>query len=160
MPSNFESGFPHQHKHQYQSTLIPKVTDIYRNYCLIIHRSQHRVSSFPIRFVFARRKQAGRSLSQSLLAASCRLLIVRRTFSSSAVDGRRNGPTFHLSLRLLLRDLVGLVNSGLNDLLFFRRESVSQLLVECWLRLRKSWERTLLVYCGPPTKAIVVENLH
>lgn len=155
------------HHTSIKSTLIPKVTDhLSKNSCLVLSsivRSQTPgIINCPFASFLARRQnRPDVSFSQSLQAALCRLSIREEGhFSSSAIEGRRDGPTFHLRLRLLLRDLVGLVNGGLDDLLFFRRESVSQLLVECWLRLGESCKRRWLVYCGPPIKKIMIGNLH
>ena len=80
------------------------------------------------------------------------------TFSSSAVEDGRC-PTFLLSLCLCQRDLVCLLDGGLDDLLLFGGEGGGKLSVELGLGLGQGWKEILLANCGS-SKGESVENLH
>lgn len=60
--------------------------------------------------------------------------------------GRR--PTFLLSLGLRERDLVGLLDGGLDDLLLLGREAGGKLAVELGLGFGEGWEEELLARAG------------
>jgi hypothetical protein len=105
-------------------------------------------------------KSASRALSQSSFASGVGPVAFgsQRTFSSSTVEDGRC-PTFLLGLRLRQRNLVCLLDSGLDDLLLFGREGGGELGVELGLRFGQSWREILLARCGW-SEGVSCENLH
>lgn len=53
-----------------------------------------------------------------------------------------------LSLCLCQRDLVCLLDSGLDDLLLFGRKGGGELGIELGLRFGEGWKEFLLAHCG------------